>query len=459
MTSRPPMLLPLLALVAGIMLGGLSFGYGLAACVCALLCLAVRRFLLAVCCIFIALGVGTRLLHEPRVPQLGSDYKLSGAVVKSAMSRNGHLWLELEVDSVNHQAVPPFGSKVFTSAVTAAALPGEYVALDAHFQSDKPNVGRNLRVLGPASGFHAACRRLASTLRMRLLSADISAETFAMVNAMLLGNTDNLPPAMRRDFAAAGVAHILALSGTHVAAIGLLAALICWPLYVARRARSRLLFIALLLWGYACLTGLMPSVVRAVAMFSVYALGRMMQWRTQPINTLLVAAFAILIVSPLSLSSVSFQLSFAAVAGILIFNPLYNPISRRRHPWLYRLCSYLAVSLAAMTFTGVISAYYFNAYPPYFLLANILVLPLVPPLIFAGVLSICLPHSVVVCAVTDAIARLIMALANYVASLPGGDCQFALSPTATIVVLLLLLSVGLYGQSKLRKCQREEVYD
>ena len=453
------MLLPLLALVAGIVIGGISPWCGLAAAIAAAICFISRQVMAASCCLILAFGVGNRIVHEPMRPQLNGTYRIAGAVTATGMSRTGHLWLQLRIDSVNSQPSPTFEAKIYTPEVMASVRPGEYISLNADFKPEGIHIlrGSALQVLGEAPGLRARCQRWHSQLVMRLLSANISPESFALINAMLLGNTAHIPSSMRGNFAASGIAHILALSGTHVAAIALLASMLLWPLYVARRSRSRLLITALMLWAYACLTGLTPSVLRAVVMFSVYAIGSCLQWRTMPLNTLLFAAFIILCVAPFDLYSISFQLSFAAVAGILIFTPLYNPINRRRHPWLYSLCSYPAVSLAAMTFTCVISAHYFSSFPPYFLVANILVLPLVPLLILMGIFALLMPHNAIICTATSALSHLIIDLSECVASLPGGRYYFPLDTMTTIAMLVLIFVAAIcFHRLKLRESQRQK---
>jgi competence protein ComEC len=134
--------------------------------------------------------------------------------------------------------------------------------------------------------------------------------------------------------------------------------------------------IILSIWAYAFITGLPSSVIRASLMFSLLAAGKMMKRSTDNFNILAVAAFAQLCINPYELTDVGFQLSYLAVLGIFAFyQPLNEWISSNRRviTWLW---SVLAVSIAAQLATFPLSSYYFNMFPVYFLLTNLIVVPL-----------------------------------------------------------------------------------
>ncbi len=131
----------------------------------------------------------------------------------------------------------------------------------------------------------------------------------------------------------------------------------------------------LLVWAFAFLTGLSPSVRRAATMFSFLAVGRVFGRRARVFNTLAASAFWLLLIDPYLLFQVGFQLSYAAVAGIVFFQPR---IARLWQPEV-RVVSYLwqlaAVSLAAQLTTFPLSLYYFHQFPVFFLLSGLLVVP------------------------------------------------------------------------------------
>ncbi len=208
--------------------------------------------------------------------------------------------------------------------------------------------------------------------------------------ALTVGEKEHLDNDVKRSFRHSGAAHVLAVSGLHTGILYLILLQLLtgfgrWkPLYEDRlhRCINSLVIIALM-WLYACLTGLTPSVVRSVVMLTLVEIARM--WYRQPMsmNTLAAAAFMILAVRPNDLFSVSFQLSFAAVAAILLFVPLLRdivPLNRIRNRYVHGCVRFVwdlaVVSLAAQLGTLPISLYYFGQTANYFLLTNLMVIPL-----------------------------------------------------------------------------------
>ena len=224
----------------------------------------------------------------------------------------------------------------------------------------------------------------------RYKAAGLSGDALATTAALTLGYKDDLDPQLKSHFQKAGAAHILAVSGLHTGILyGVLFFLFTLfgfypPLYDAKKHQvilSSLIITALV--GYAMLTGGSPSVVRSVLF--IVLLETAIIWHRQPftINTLLVTAFIILFFRPLDLFSVSFQLSFAAVAGILLMGPaLYNliDIPPRQQVIPFTITNYLSgllvVSVAAQVFTLPLSLYYFSQTSNWFFITNLLVIPL-----------------------------------------------------------------------------------
>ena len=163
----------------------------------------------------------------------------------------------------------------------------------------------------------------------RYKQVGIAGDELATLSALTLGYKEDMDKELKTHFQKAGAAHILAVSGLHT---GILYTIIIFivtlfgfypPLYKSHFHQLIVSSITMvLLIGYAALTGGTPSVVRSVVMLGLVELGRL--WHRQPfsLNTLLWAAFIILLFRPTDLFSVSFQLSFAAVFGILTFEPL-----------------------------------------------------------------------------------------------------------------------------------------
>ena len=196
----------------------------------------------------------------------------------------------------------------------------------------------------------------------------------ALVKALVLGQRDELDPAINQAFVRSGTVHVLAVSGMHV---GLIYVLLGRLLAVLGQARSaQLLRSAILLaslWAYAGLTGGSPSVLRATAMFSLFVIAESLGRRQSSLNSLVAAAILLLAWEPAMLHQASFQLSFLAVLGILLF---MHPIQSLWQPtsWLLRqVWSLVTVSIAAQVFTTPVSLLLFKAFPLWFLPANVLV--------------------------------------------------------------------------------------
>lgn len=217
----------------------------------------------------------------------------------------------------------------------------------------------------------------------------IEGEEEATLSALTLGYRENLDIETRQAFAAAGATHILAVSGLHTGIVFavLLALLTCFgrfkPYY--DETGKRLLLsatIILLLWFYAAITGWTPSVVRSVLMCMFVSLAWSIH-RHNSINIIFATAFFILLVRPQDLYSMSFQLSFAAVTAIVLFVPGFNKLLPVPHTWpnwvgvpLRYVRDIITVSMAAQIGTMPITIYYFGQFSTYFLLTNLLVLPL-----------------------------------------------------------------------------------
>lgn len=248
--------------------------------------------------------------------------------------------------------------------------------------------------------------------------------TKEFVNTIITGDTSALPDEMRDDFATAGLAHLLALSGLHVGIIATIIMLLVWPLQLTPlRILSPLIAIAIL-WGYAFITGLSPSVSRAVIMATILIAADMLQRRNSPANSLCLAAIVILLFDPAALSDISFQLSFLAVAGILIFSGPLNPVSRRKRV-AYTAVAAIAVSVSAMLGTGLLSVVHFHRFPVYFLLANVVCAPLLP-LIVGGAMLLTVAGAAGlypswVCRVTDMLSDIILWITHTVSTLPGAN--------------------------------------
>ncbi|MFA0962508.1 ComEC/Rec2 family competence protein [Roseivirga sp. BDSF3-8] len=225
----------------------------------------------------------------------------------------------------------------------------------------------------------------------RLVSRIESAEVRGVLAALVLGHRNELDRHTRDAYAAAGAMHVLAVSGLHVGILyGVLLAGMSFLLRFPYGRYIRLALILLFLVSYALLTGLSPSVTRAVIMFALLAVGQTLHRRAYVYNSLAVAAFISLMIDPHWLFAPGFQLSYLAVTGIVYLHPriyrLWEP-STRIIDKIWSLC---AVTLAAQVATLPLTWYYFGQFPIYFLFSNLLLIPLATLSLISGLLSLIL---------------------------------------------------------------------
>ena len=273
-------------------------------------------------------------------------------------------------------------------------------------------------------------------LYKRLSASGLRGNELATVGALTLGYKEELPPELRTHFQASGAAHVLAVSGLHT---GILYGLVVWLLTLGGRVRpmheNRIGRVALgtviigVMWGYAWLTGMTPSVVRAVLMVTIFEIGRMLYRQAFSLNTIAAAAVLILLAKPSDLWNVSFQLSFAATFMIVLVARVFEKDLHRRawrETWHGRVWGWIVgtviISFAAQVGTLAVSMYYFHQISTYFLLANLIVLPLATLLVPCGLISLALGGSVVgiwVSKVTGLLAWTMNHSVAWIESLPG----------------------------------------
>lgn len=267
-------------------------------------------------------------------------------------------------------------------------------------------------------------RYMQDNISALLGASSLSDETTEFLVATITGDDSLLSPDTRQNYSTSGLAHVLALSGLHVGLITIIITIALFPLYIMRHKRSRIAITIILLWVYAIMTGLSPSVTRAVIMTTIYLIGIILQRHHNSMNALFFAALIILLFSPSALYSVSFQLTFAAVLSILMFANRLNPTSPKNRVKYY-IMSLVSVSISAMIGTGAIAAYYFHQFPLYFLLGNIIVVAILPVVIGGGVfliiLEVCGYDPQWLCAIIDFVYSIINYIAEFSGSIPGAS--------------------------------------
>ena len=213
----------------------------------------------------------------------------------------------------------------------------------------------------------------------------------AISEALLYGYDKDMDDETIAAFSRTGTLHVLAVSGMHVGLIFVLLGWLLSPLAKSVRGKKKVAILQTVgIWLYSLLCGMSPSILRATVMFSFVILGKQIKRNSNPFNSLAASAMFLLWFDPNLIYHVGFQLSYMAVAGILGFYPLLYHALTLPYKLLDEIWKILAVSLASQVLTLPLTLLYFHQFPNYFLLANLLIIPLTSLIIYGGILLLSL---------------------------------------------------------------------
>jgi competence protein ComEC len=293
------------------------------------------------------------------------------------------------------------------------------------------------RVVGRRGGLGGVADRL----RERLASAiapGLAGERRAVLEGVVLGDDEALTEETRSDFRAAGLYHLLAVSGQNVVLVAAGVLAVAWLLGIPRWVAELGALAAI--GGYVLAVGAQPSVVRAGIAGAVASLA----WLTARLQdawyVLLLGAIALLGWNPYLVYDPGFQLSFAAVVGIFT---LAGPIARRLegYPIPQKVRDVVGVSAACGLLTAPILWVQFGTLPVYTILANVLAEPAMPLLLglaflTAGLSAVAPPSAVLVAALNGGVAWYVAACAHLVAALPFAQVRTGRALTAAGALVL-----------------------
>ena len=231
------------------------------------------------------------------------------------------------------------------------------------------------------------------------LTSLVPGDAGALGVALLTGDRGSLSYETVGQFRGAGLSHLLAISGLHVAMVGGLAMYIA-AFLIGRRGGWFLIPAAVAVATYALLSGLAPPVTRAALMFAVLVVARFAGRQTLMLPTLALAAVLMIALDPAVITSLSFQLSFAAMAGIALAAPKLDALTEissaddaaaRESTLLRRIVSFVRgsviVSVAATLATAPIVGLYFGAIPVWGIIATLFALPAIPVVIVSSAIA------------------------------------------------------------------------
>ncbi len=213
----------------------------------------------------------------------------------------------------------------------------------------------------------------------------------AVVNALLLGQRQTISKDLIESYSDAGAIHILAVSGLHIGIILLILTFLLKPLHYFKHGKfiSSVLIVCLL-WMYAIIAGLSPSVVRAVTMFTAITIGMYLNKPSNIYNTLVISMFFLLLFNPYYLYDVGFKLSYLAVFAIVWVQPKIVSLWNPKNKFVFKMWELFAVSLAAQLGVLPLSIFYFHQFPGLFFLSNLVIIPFLGFILTVGIIVIAL---------------------------------------------------------------------
>ncbi len=284
-----------------------------------------------------------------------------------------------------------------------------------------------------------------SILKKHLLNE----ESYKIASALLLGSRTGISEEVIADYSKTGTIHILSVSGLHVSVIFLvlnkILSLFKWGKTQLLKSIILISFVCL----YAYITGLSPSVCRSAVMISFSIIGKQINHQSNPFNLIAGSAFFLLIIDPAYLLDIGFQLSYLAVLGIIYFYDAIYRLCYFENKFADQIWMLIAVSIAAQLSTLAISLYYFHQFPNYFLLANLLAIPLSSIALYLGIALLALNPIPFIAKYIGLVLSKCIALMGYIlhkiSILPYALCYYYhIDSMAACLLMALLLCYSFY---------------
>ena len=236
-----------------------------------------------------------------------------------------------------------------------------------------------------------AAHSIRSRINNELRKYNFSSEELSIVNALLLGQRQDISALQFQQYRDAGAVHILAVSGLHIGIILLFLNFLFHPLERWKHGKTiKLIIIIISLWAYAFLAGLSASIVRSVTMFTAIAIGLVSNRPTEIKNSLIISLFFLLLFHPFYLFDVGFQLSYTAVFSIVWMQPVFSNLWKPQSKPLRYIWQLLRVTFAAQLGILPLTLYYFHQFPGLFFVSSLVIIPFLGLILGLGILVIVL---------------------------------------------------------------------
>ncbi len=266
-----------------------------------------------------------------------------------------------------------------------------------------------------------------------------------LAEALLIGYKDNLDKELMKAYSITGVIHVVAISGMHLGLIYAMLRYICFLFYRNNYGKWVAFFVIVSgLWIFSLLTGASASVVRSAVMFTIIVTGELISRNSSIYNNLAASAFLLLCYNPYWIWDIGFQLSYIAVLSIVLFQkPLYNlfysPIKCIDACW-----KLIVITIAAQILTTPLCIFYFQQFPNFFLIANLIAVPLSNVILFAEIMLCFLSVIPVLAAVVGNIIYYLIFFMNssieYIGSLPFSTTNNLMIDFPQLVIIYVFIA-------------------
>lgn len=487
-----PILTILLGLIGGIAITDViapSFLFAISSCICLLLTLAIHQFLATKQYAFrhgivihvgltsVAVGILITILHTPTynskhyTQKLNANeyYTLEADIIEQTSQTDYGTTFKAELLTANHTSTEGkilcfFPSKTITDDVRTLAptdrlvFVGKYTPISPpknpyqfnykRYMEGKGVYGRTEVVAfsvvkNNTTGFMGSIARTRSHLAI-VIDKYFNQESSALLKTLLLGKRTDLDNEIYQHYVDAGAVHILAISGLHVGIITAILLLLLQKMPNLGFYRPLRYFILLAgLWTFAFIAGASPSVLRATVMFSFVGLSTLIRRKQGRFDALMLSMLFLLLINPYYLYDVGFQLSYIAVFSIMKFYPVMRKWWQPENKYLQLIWSLFLVGLSAQIVVLPISLYYFHQFPILFFVSNLVVVPLLQPILIGGIIALCLgSFGILPYAIVFVLEKLI-ALMNFLVAFIAHQEMFIIRniPFTTPLLLSSLLTV------------------
>ena len=277
----------------------------------------------------------------------------------------------------------------FAGSAESLASTTESLAAGRAESAGKAQSAANAKSAGRThSGMTPMQQRIALYLKSKMGDNSQS----AILTAFVTGSKESIGKSTKETFRSSGAAHLLALSGLHVGILFMILNRITalFSLTLAAR-RMRVLVVVGCTAAFLAITGFIPSLARAIIMAAICSIAKVWGYRIARAETLVITAFLLICYNPQVVASIGFQLSFAAMAGIMLIMPtLSESLKRVMERWrgrgmasriiswcAERIATPLLLTISCQITTLPLCLYYFQSFSNYYLITNLIAIPVV----------------------------------------------------------------------------------